>query len=606
MDPTGAISDHGTHNQVNMNIMRANKNILRIFWVTAIGVALAACGNDITDMSDTDNTPGTPERGRYSFSITAGNETTRAVLDQGDYKYYWETGDQVGLIIVPAGSTTPIDPVSPIVKMTNDHAGLTDHATFSGELTQTQINAMSAGSTYDYYSYFPYGAGVVDALPEIRFTIPSTLSLKPDVFNTDYAPMVAQVETNLPPIVYQYGENVQHGSLIHFDYKHTMSYAAIEMDVNLLPQAITSITITNDSGTLICGSYSYNMANGSAGYVSGVNSITINIVGELYVGDGSVLYVPMPPVDMTGQNFTLTFHSGGSYANKYENVTTIPGINFEKGKIHRLRVAPAATYTETTSFTVTKSGYYYIEAWGGNGGSSSSGSYGFAAGGIGGVKRGLFYISAGTSFDVLIGMHGENAGGRRANAAGGTSGIGTGGNGARGGDHSLLGGNYGYAGGGGGGASGVRIGGTVRLAAGGGGGGGGTGEHNRANNSEWQPVHRGSDGSDSDSSSPPGNGASTGSPNGAGGQDGESGNAGAYNGGGGGGGGGGGYPKGGFGGPGGSRLGNLSDGDPRGGGAGGGMNYIYNAETNTSGYMLPTNNRPGDRIDGYIVITFIR
>lgn len=590
--------------------MRPNNSALRLFWTAAIAVLSVSCSKDMAEAEKMNRVPENAP-GLYSFDIAAGKaDATRAILDQSDYKYYWETGDQMGLIIVPSGSYTPIDPGDSVIIMTNNHADKIEHTTFSGELTQTQIDAVSSLNTYDYYSYFPYGSGTVGTLPDILFTIPSTLSLEPNVFNSDYAPMVAEVEPSQPPIVYLNGQELVHGSLIHFDYKHVMSYAAIEMDVNLLPQTqtVTSITITNTSGTLISGAYNYNMKTGSAGYVSGSNSITIDIPKGLKVGDGSVLYVPMPPVNMEGQNFILTFKTGSYSKNKYENVTTVYGINFVKGKIHRLRVAPAATYTETTSFTVTKNGYYYIETWGGDGGNSVCGSYGTALGGKGGEKRGLFYFTAGTSIELHVGMKGANAGDRRSNAQGGASGIGHGGNGARGGDE-VSSGNYGYASGGGGGASGIKINNDVYLAAGGGSGGAGTADHSNSGNRNPN-VWNGSPGSDNDQSANPsgGNGNSTTVSNGAGGNDGFGGNLlTGYNGGGGGSGGGGGYPRGGFGGGGGQNIGNATGNrDPRGGAGGGGMNYVYGTAANTPGYTFPFNSRPSEQTDGYVVITFLR
>lgn len=588
--------------------MRTIKNILL---AAAVAMMFVSCGKEMAEVN-TKRTAQDDSKGLYPLCITAGNDgVTRAVLDKDSYMYSWEANDKTGLIITPAGSNVPIGAGNPVIMMSNDNAGQSEHTTFSGKLTQSQMDAMSSQNLYNYYSFFPHGIGSVGTLPEIQFFIPSTLSVMQNVFNPDYAPMAAEIATDLPPIVYIEGQRPVHGELIHFDYKHTMAYAAIEMDVRLMPEAVTSITMTNTSGTFIYGTYKYNMLTGSGEYVSGGNTVTINIAGGLTAGDGNVVYIPMPPVDMTGQSFTLTFTSGSS-ANKYEAMATISGINFEngKGKIYRLRVVPAATYTATTSFTTTKAGYYYIEAWGGNGGISVSGSYGTAAGGSGGEKRGLFYIAAGTSFEVVVGTCGADAGGRRSNAAGGTSSIGTGGKGGMGGKGgwALSSGNDGYAGGGGGGASGVKVGGEIRLAAGGGSGGAGTADHSRS--SGKSPVsYSGSNGSDNNQGNNPagGNGTSSTGSNGADGNSGNDGDPGGYNGGGGGSGGGGGYPRGGYGGGGGQRVGTLSidSPDPRGGVGGGGMNYVLNPE-NTSGHAIPTNGRPGNRKDGYVVITFIR
>lgn len=617
--------------------MRLNNSALRLLWTAAIAIMFVSCNNDVADTTKkTNNLPGT---GLYPFTIAAGKtDATKAYLDLNDYKYYWTTGDQTALIITPEGLYTPIDPADPTIIMTNDHVGTVDHTTFSGQLTQTQLDAVSSGNFYDYYSYFPYDVKTEVALPNIQFTIPSTLELTPNVFNSDYAPMVAEVETSKPPIVYLNGQELVHGDMTHFDYKHVMSYAAIEMDVNLQEQKVTSITMTNNSGTKINGVYGYNMKTGVGGYISGSNSITIDIPGGgMEPGPNKLLYVPMPPVNMTGQTFTLTFQTGSSN-NVYKDVATIPGINFERGKIHRLRVAPVATYKQKASFKVTQAGYYYIEAWGGDGGDGQANSGTAATGGKGQRVAGVYQFAVGETINIYVGTAGEHATTRESTpplAAGGTNGSSFGNGGAGGGGGDASGG--GYSGGkGGGGGAGTFILKNGTLAANilfvSGGGGGGGGKYN-GTSSPASPGNGGNTNSDGQSGggNTSGKGGSTstgvGGAIGSGGWLGDDATAGGkgtinaggnggkgdnstsgYHAAGGGGGGGGGYHKssGLGGGGGGGGIATTAAGNGGGGGGAGGGYYGDNT-TVPPGKSLPTAtlSRPTGR-DGYVVITFIR
>ena len=66
-------------------------------------------------------------------------------------------------------------------------------------------------------------------------------------------------------------------------------------------------------------------------------------------------------------------------------------------------IGSSVSYTSSTSVIIEQSGWYYIEAWGGNGGKGgdSNGSLGDgigAAGGVSQAERGYFYFNSG---DVL-------------------------------------------------------------------------------------------------------------------------------------------------------------------------------------------------------------
>ena len=634
--------------------MRKERYIFSLFLAGAFAVAATSCikDNSFMDRKTENVVPKDGTHGPHSFKISAGHEdsengntSSRAYLDVSTYQYYWSPGDKVGMTIAPLNSTNPGSLIAQNVLMTGENTANALHTNFSGTLNPTQLNALSSSSTYDYYSYYPYNSSLGGTFPNIQFSIPSSLTLTPNVFNPNYAPMVA-VQTNKPPIIYLAGQTLTHSELVHFDYNHIMSYAAIEMDVSLLNQRqITQITMSVNGGVLISGTYNYNMATGSAGYAAGSSSsITINITGGLTVGSGNVLYVPMPPINMTGRTFTFSFQVSGT--NKYENVT-VPGITFQRGKIHKLKVAPVVRYISGEEFTTTKAGYYYIEAFGANGGngSGSNGSRTGGTGGAGATVRGLYYFASGATISVQIGAAAPNATGRNQNMGGGSVfgmnyALGNGGNGDWGGSS----GGDGNAGAGGGGASGIRNSGAIVMVAGGGGGGGGAsagstfllnpsnggnggnggtitpnagssvnnngGAGGRSGNAAdgYGGLGNGTGGNRGSGSGGNGNkGTDNSGANGGHGGTGSSG-SGAYTSGSGGGGAGGGY-HGGGGGGGGDRI-NLTSGGPSsgaGGGGAGGASYSIATSTysGSNPYSPPvSSSRPNN--NGYVVITFIR
>ncbi len=615
--------------------MKKSKDTLRVFLAAVVfAVVSVSCAGYDGDVSETGTpvnpVPENPGEG-YLFSISGGygdfgseSAGTRAYLDPLSGNYYWRPGDQVGLYIAPAGSTTPASLIGANLMMTGDNSDQTLHTTFSGQVTQAQINAMSSGTTYDYYSYFPYNAAMGGTFPNVQFSIPSTFSVTPGEFNTAYAPMVAEVETNHPPIIYVDGQTVDPADLMHFAYKHIMSYAAIEMDVRLLADAtkVKSITMTSsNTNRRLWGTYTYNMSTGAGTYSGGGNSVTISIPGEgLDVGSGNagLLYIPMPPENMsiTGEIFTFKF-TISTAGNKYEDITTVAGISFQKGQIHRLRLAPVVKYTANETFRVTKTGTYYIEAWGGDGGAGGIGG-GTLADAIGGAAgkadrvRGLLSLSAGDVLRVQIGSKGSkggnntsvDGGGKRGGGTGGGAGVGewfgsgyTGGNGGTG-SAAYVGGG---AGGGGGAASGVLRNGTaastIMIASGGGGGGGGGGDRaggaGGGSNAVGTPGNNGAAGtgwSPDNTNGVVGSGSITGGDGGV-----------MQRGGGGGGGGGGGWNVADNGGGGQSGRGASAGANAGGGGGAGGKSSTIGTDTGAA-----NNSRPDGRTDGYVVITFVR
>ena len=600
-----------------------------LFGVMMVAVASVSCNKD-NNVPEAGELHAGSDCGQYKFSIAAGytkaeseEVTTRATLDLSTSIYYWDVGDQVGLFVTDAGSSFPIVNLNNL-PLAGTHTTPVEHTIFTGTLTSV-VGSLLQGNTYDYYSYFPYDASLGGTFPTgIQFQVPSSLTVSPNTFkpvNMDI-PMVAERKTNEPPIFYLDGLGVEHHHLLHLDYKHVMSYAAIEMDCSLTSQTITSIKITNQSDAFLSGVYSYDMISGSGYYVSGSNVLTINIPSGLIVGGGDVLYIPMPPIDMSGHSLMFEF-TGTSSANVSIN-KSIPGANFQKGKIHYLRIAPNyAMYTFSTSFTTTVAGYYYIEAWGGDGGKggnrgSGEGGNGGGTGGIAIKEDGLYSLTAGTTLYIYVGSAGGAGGGGSGDQTPGSGGIngssfGNGGEGPTGGVGGIWPAEYFSGAGGGGGAASYIT--TVYnditaslVVSGGAGGGGGAGTHGSNTGGVGGAGAGGNGGNGGNGMT---NGATTfrasGDTNGA---NGIKGNTSQTRIGGSGGGGGGGFTaippanrnggEGGGAGTGGSILNTIYSG----GGGKGGMSYNTGTTVNP-GFSLPNSSR-ANGANGYVVITFFR
>jgi hypothetical protein len=514
------------------------KQISKIVAVAAVGLLAASCIKDSAERLVWNNGTGGNGSGLqagYALVVSAGgdSENTRASL--GDYNpvtqkypYTWNTNDIIKLLVTPVGSTTAISTRFDKIDLAATENGVS-HSNFTRSLTAAMYADLQEAPTFDYYAYFPNTAVTVndDNFPNsITFSLPSSYpSLAANSFAGAKTPMVAAAVKNHAPDIMFFENSMpaadvrdpagDGGDGIHFTFDHTTSYAAIEFDVRLFS---TDVTVSNlrmtmgsasNANTWICGDYTYDIASGT-GSITGNGSNTILLSGTniLTIGTGQKLYIPMPVKDYSGQTFTFTYTLGSAAKGTYGGTTTTTiggtGMNFESGKIHSILIAPkTAIYTASDSFTVSHTGYYFIEAWGGNGGSGGdtdiSTTYGGdgygAAGGNGLPIRGIYKLNANTPLFVQVGAagtdgdNGHNYSYNTSNALGGTNGtsLGYGANGGAGG-----GGRYdnqwsaksGAGGGGGGGASMVfRTNNTspsnIIIASGGGGGGGGAGgSHN--------------------------------------------------------------------------------------------------------------------------------
>ncbi|GHT75955.1 hypothetical protein FACS189413_00420 [Bacteroidia bacterium] len=260
----------------------------------------------------------------------------------------------------------------------------------------------------------------------------------------------------------------------------------------------------------------------------------------------------------TGSTLTLSATpSGGTWHSSNPTIAPVEGETYK--------------FASNQTWVVPVAGYYYVEAWGGNGYATLLllNNYG-----IGGTKKGAFNFAANTTLYIQVGKKGA------ASAGGAGTYFGAGG----------VGGSSGLApyGGGGGSASGVLRNGTAvsnLVLAAGGGGGSKSGLLFSSGSGTYM------DASDTNQSVAPSGGNSTTDHIGG------VGAAGAlwplkYDGGGGGGG----YPYGGYGG--------VSGSSSQATGGAGGMNYI-SGNTTVSG-ALPVNPRPANNSgDGYVIITYL-
>lgn len=641
-----------------MNTMKTSTIILRLFTAALLALSAWSCSKEEGVDPVRETPPSGNTSGAYSFAIGGGhltdeNGTTRAILDVDGsgavrtYTYSWSPApdnDEVGLIITPENTTVPL-PGAEHIRMTATNTQKAANAVFkspTGEMTQNLFNTLSfEQSTQRYYSYYPYNASMsMSTFPVVQFRIPSALELTPNVLNPAYAPMVAAPLSDSRSVVFGEGHIPTLGSdsLLQFTYEHVFAYVALELDVSLLgttPTPITSIEMESVD-MLLCGDYGYNMATNtrqSTGYTNGSFRITINIPGGLRPGGGDVVYVPIP-AEAGANAFVFNFRFPGT---SYQDINGVPGINFDRGNIHRLRLAPPVRYAQSSQFTVTTSGYYYVEAWGGNGGKGTSiGSRSGGTGGIGATVRGLYQFTEGDVISVQVGGAGKDASGMsRGDAGTGSYGLGNGGYGGSGFDGGHT---DGAAGGGGGAASGVARNGTAVVVAGGGGGGGGGSGSNLSGNGGGNGggggsvnangggggspnnTRDGGGGSGSGTGGVIGDGNSNGGtgmtaggnnsgPNGGNGGNGSNSPAGSASGGGGGGGGGG-YIRGGGGGGGGNNGAAFSASGAGGGGAGG-ASYSSGAVTypnpdpgNGRGIIPASKTRPSTA--GHVIITYVR
>ncbi len=341
--------------------------------------------------------------------------------------------------------------------------------------------------------------------------------------------------------------------------------------------------------------YTFTFANG----VLDPTAVDMDNATLLDAGVGAIFM--MPQQNTTGITIDITYTIGSTNEAKQ---ATMP-VSWAPGMSYAITFAISSsgvvipdplpqTFTESDTYVVTKDGYYFIEAWGGDGG--NGGTRNAFTGGAGGQAQRVFGIFEFNVNDILyIQVGAAGASGVNNNNAGGGGGgqglyFGSGGDGGNGG------GNNGRKGGGGGAASGILLNGTAMLdiimASAGGGGGGGAGNGGTAGVGGIPEVAGATAGN-----AIGGVGGVLGtSPNSTGGTT-NSGNKG------GGGGGGGGYLT--YSGGGGGV--NAQNNNVGGAGGGGGANYVDASgnQSNPGNIPTPNNPRPANVGNGAVIITYL-
>lgn len=670
--------------------MKTNRYIARIFFAALVAALAVSCGkgeagnpgNKEIDRDDVSS-------GLYSLMVSAGREpladgngddpATRARYDIGNNKYYWSAGQENIVMSVAAGHSLLIDRET----MTTANSSETPHANFKSNLTLRQYDDLvTSEEQLDYYAYYANGYTTVNntAFPtSLKFNIPSSFTVTPNSFEKAKTPMVAEVPDGGTKIVQLKDQTAlaETTNGIHMHFDHTTSYLALEMDVRLMTDQVNRITMTVSGGATadenwINGTYQYNInaPNGPHPLTIGSSSVTIDITGGLLAGEDAsgnkqIIYIPMPVKTFTNQTFTFSFTTNTRPRYAYADLV-VNNVNmaFKRGQIHTIRVAPAAWFTYNTgtnysSTQITRSGLYWIEAWGGNGGNKelSSGAVD-ASGGASSRIAGLYRLEEGEWITMYIGSAGENASVQKTGkAAGGTNGTasvfpGGYGQGGQGGEYRTGEPNDSERGSGGGAATFVfktaapttnfNISNDLIIASGGGGGSGGKAQGlwgtNEASNGGAGGVLN-DDGVDNSAQGDTGKNGGTSRQAGKGGGSPTKGEGGTYSGligsagsdggegktdtgnggdggrggggmgtqsaGGGGGGGGGGWVTGG-----GATRGGTGAAPGAGGGGGGGQSFRNHNEP-TAGHTLPAPHvrvDPGNNvpINGYVYITFIR
>ncbi len=304
------------------------RNIVRYGLGVFAAVLLAGCSYDGEDTAVAGLEPGGESGGSYSFSINAGQGSTRAELGT-DGIFRWSPLDEVGFYMVPAGTSAPS---ASNVKLKNVNLSPSASADFDGEMKEWQMPHSNAGK-YDYYSYYPYTEDTGSTFPYVKVTLPATRTVRPNELDPN-AVMVADKVSYREPVTWLDANGVQRfGEKAGFSYSHVFSYAKIFLACNLMsPQRITQMKITDNGGAALSGDCSVDITTGDYTMSNTSSSVTINIEGGFDITDGYI-YVPMPVADLSSHTFTieLTTDQGASVT-----MTLNKGVDFQRAQVHKL------------------------------------------------------------------------------------------------------------------------------------------------------------------------------------------------------------------------------------------------------------------------------
>ncbi len=219
---------------------------------------IAVAGLVITSCAKTDNP--NPNKGKtYSFEIGAERETDEDGAPETRIQFindalYWSVGDRVGMF-VHEGTTQRINNLA----MTGNHSEPVKATSFTGTLTQSEIESLNPNNTYRCMSYFPYSTTVTaPSASTIVLSIPQTITVRKNEFPTDQILMLASPTDAFPPITWldENGEQ-QWDKSVSFTYRHMFSYVRVKLNTNLTSLSVTGIEVSSPSNHRLSGNLFY-------------------------------------------------------------------------------------------------------------------------------------------------------------------------------------------------------------------------------------------------------------------------------------------------------------------------------------------------------------
>ncbi len=302
-----------------------------------IGIAavlLAGCSSEPFDeVAPVSKKPGAK---KYGISVGADldGRTTRAEYDGVTFR--WSAGDKVGFFMAPTGSAQYILSNTPL---TGTNLSAAQYADFAGEISQPQLTSIESYSRYDYYSYFPYSEASDNvAFPNAAYTLPSEISVTPDVFPAHIAFMYGGKRTTSEggkPISWLDEEGQHFGEGVSFEYRHALSYLEVCLAINMMGQPVNKIVVSTEDGSPMAGTANINMETGAMTFVSGQSSsITVNILGDGLdinsASDYNRVWIPINPA-LAGRRLKFDFYT--EYGNSFTQTITAGAM--QSGKKHK-------------------------------------------------------------------------------------------------------------------------------------------------------------------------------------------------------------------------------------------------------------------------------
>ncbi len=329
----------------------------KVFYLTAIviGLIMSTCKNPIMKKSfyliaivgfifascTKPEKPNPNEERTYSFSIEAEKEADDIDNSDGSSQtrieiinnlLHWSVGDKVGLYITEANRSTLI--VNNLA-MTGNHSEPVKATSFTGTLTQSEIESLNPNNTYRCMSYFPYSTTVTaPSASTIVLSIPQTITVRKNEFPTDQILMLASPTDAFPPITWldENGEQ-QWDKSVSFTYRHMFSYVRVKLNTNLTSLSVTGIEVSSPSNHRLSGNLFYFLPTG---YMMGgtYSNRIIDIETGMDVGDE--IYIPFVVPVSYSNNYNYTFKFTFEDGTTSEKIIPVDNFKLQRSKIHNI------------------------------------------------------------------------------------------------------------------------------------------------------------------------------------------------------------------------------------------------------------------------------